>query len=123
MWGKRPPHLSPTQQQGRVGEQAALAYLKRQGLRLVQANFSCLVGEIDLIMREGDTLVFVEVRERESSDFGGAAASVGAVKQRKILRAAQSYLQRFDEEPACRIDVITIEGGRIDWLRGAIEAD
>ena len=121
MWGKRPPHLSPTQQQGRAGEQAALAYLKRQGLRLVQVNFSCLVGEIDLIMREGDTLVFVEVRERESSDFGGAAASVGAVKQRKILRAAQSYLQRFDEEPACRIDVLTIEGGRIDWLRGAIE--
>jgi len=121
MWGKRPPHLSPTQQQGRAGEAAALAYLKRQGLRLVQANFSCLAGEIDLIMREGDTLVFVEVRARAAGDYGGAAASVGLVKQRKILRAAQSYLQRFEEEPACRVDVVAIDGGRIDWLQGAIE--
>lgn len=124
MWGKRPGPvgLSPSQQQGRAGEQAALRHLKRHGLRLVEANFSCQAGEIDLIMREGATLVFVEVRARSGSDYGGAAASVGTVKQGRIVRAAQSYLQRFDEAPACRIDVVTIDGDQLDWLKGAIDA-
>ncbi len=119
MWGKR---LSPSQQQGRAAELAVLAYLKRQGLKLVQANFSCPAGEIDLIMRARDTLVFIEVRERAGGDYGGAAASVGPVKQGRIVRAAQVYLQRFEDEPACRIDVVTIEGSEITWLKGAIDA-
>lgn len=118
MWGKR---LSPKQQQGRAGEQAALAYLRRQGLKLVEANFSCGGGEIDLIMRDGDTLVFVEVRERADADHGGAAASIGPMKVRRIVHAAETYLQRFDEVPACRIDVIAIDAGHIDWLQNAID--
>ena len=118
MWGKR---LSPKQQQGRAGEQAALAYLRRQGLKLVEANFSCGGGEIDLIMRDGDTLVFVEVRERADADHGGAAASIGPMKVRRIVHAAETYLQRFDEVPACRIDVIAIDAGHLDWLQNAID--
>ena len=118
MWGKR---LSPKQQQGRAGEQAALAYLQRQGLKLVEANFSCGGGEIDLIMRDGDTLVFVEVRERADADHGGAAASIGPMKVRRIVHAAETYLQRFDDVPACRIDVIAIDAGHIDWLQNAID--
>ena len=118
MWGKK---LSPSQQQGRLGEQAALAYLKQRGLRLVEANFSCPGGEIDLILRDGATLVFVEVRERADTDHGGAAASIGPGKIRRIIHAAESYLQRFDELPACRIDVVAIDGGQIEWLQNAIE--
>lgn len=119
MWGKR---LSPSQQQGRASEQAALRHLLKQGLVLVEANVSFPGGEIDLVMREGALLVFVEVRARAAASHGGAAASIGFHKQRRIVRAAQMYLQRFDEEPACRIDVVAIDGGVIEWLRGAIEA-
>lgn len=119
MWGKR---LSPRQQQGRAGEQAALHYLKKHGLQLLEANFSCPGGEIDLVMRDGDMLVFVEVRERAAGSAVDAAASIGPAKQRRILHAAQVYLQRFDSEPACRIDVVTIDGGAIDWLHDAIAA-
>ena len=118
MWAKR---LSPKQQQGRAGEQAALVSLQRRGLTLVEANFSCGGGEIDLIMRDGATLVFVEVRERADADHGGAAASIGSMKVRRIVHAAETYLQRFDDVPACRIDVIAIDAGHIDWLQNAID--
>jgi len=118
MWGKR---LSPSQQQGRAGEHAALAYLKRQGLKLVETNFACKGGEIDLIMREGETLVFVEVRERADGDHGGAAASIGPLKIRRIVHAAETYLQRFDLVPACRIDVVAIDAGQLEWLQDAIQ--
>lgn len=116
--GKR---LSPKQQQGRAGEQAALRFLQGRGLTLVQANFACKGGEIDLIMRDGDTLVFVEVRERADADHGGAAASIGPHKIGRIIYAAQTYLQGIDELPACRIDVVAIEGGKLEWLQDAIE--
>lgn len=118
MWGKR---LSPRQQQGRSGEQAALAHLRRQGLQLVEANFSCPGGEIDLIMRDGATLVFVEVRERADVDHGGAAASIGPAKIRRIVHATEVYLQRFDDLPECRIDVVAIDAGQLEWLQNAIE--
>jgi putative endonuclease len=118
MWGKK---LSPSQQQGRAGEQAALRYLKRRGLHLIETNFSCPGGEIDLILRDGATLVFVEVRERADAAHGGAAASIGPHKIRRIMHAAETYLQRFDDLPACRIDVVAIDGGQIEWLQNAIE--
>ncbi|MEO7151548.1 MAG: YraN family protein, partial [Burkholderiaceae bacterium] len=80
-------------------------------------------GEIDLVMRERDgTLVFVEVRARSSSGHGGAAASIGAAKQRRIVYAAQHYLRRFATWPACRFDVVVLDAGRIEWLRGAFDA-
>ena len=86
MWGKR---LSEKQKQGQAGEQAALAHLQRHGLALVEANFSCKGGEIDLVMRDGATLVFVEVRQRQDMTHGGAAASIGPAKIRRLVRAAQ----------------------------------
>ena len=80
-------------------------------------------GEIDLILRDADgTLVFVEVRKRAGSAFGGAAASVGGVKQRRIVFAARHYLLRLRETPPCRFDVIGMEGERIHWLRAAFDA-
>jgi putative endonuclease len=118
MWLGR---LSPRQAQGRDWEQNALAYLKRQRLKPLEQNFRCKGGEIDLIMRDGATLVFVEVRQRASGQQGGAAASVTPAKIRRLVHAAQTYLLRFPVTPPCRFDVIAIDGERIDWLRNVIE--
>jgi len=79
-------------------------------------------GEIDLVMRDNGTLVFVEVRKRASRGFGGAAASVGGVKQRRIVFAARHYLMRLREPPPCRFDVVGVEGDRIEWLKAAFDA-
>lgn len=80
-------------------------------------------GEIDLIMREADgTLVFVEVRSRSRADFGGAGASIGAVKRQRIIFAARHYLLRCRTLPPCRFDVVLIEPGGVQWLRAAFDA-
>jgi putative endonuclease len=107
---------------GQAGEDDALAHLQQHGLRLKERNFLCKGGEIDLIMTEHDTLVFVEVRKRAASQFGGAAASVTAKKQRRLIIAAQVYLKRYKIPPACRFDVIAIDGSALSWLKNAIES-
>jgi putative endonuclease len=110
------------QLQGQAGEDRALAHLERNGLCLVERNFRCKGGEIDLVMRERAVLVFVEVRQRADGRFGGAAASVGARKQARLIVAAQVYLQRYGQPPPCRFDVVAIEGATLSWLKNAIEA-
>lgn len=114
-------HRSPTQARGDRAEDRALAYLLGHGMQLVERNVSSRLGEIDLVMLHADDLVFVEVRSRTRSDFGGAAASVGPAKQRRLQREAQRYLNRRygDRWPPCRFDVCAIDGERIDWIRGA----
>lgn len=80
-------------------------------------------GEIDLVMRERDgTLVFVEVRARTTARHGGAGASIGAVKQRRIVFAARHFLLRLAELPPCRFDVVLLDGEEIEWLRAAFDA-
>jgi putative endonuclease len=118
MWSGR---LSGKQQQGQRWEQAAQAWLERRGLRLVEANFRCKAGEIDLVMRDGAELVFVEVRQRADRRHGGAAASITPAKLRRLVRAAEYYLLRFPHTPPCRFDVVAIDGDQFDWLRNAIE--
>jgi len=118
MW---PARLSQKQEQGRKWEDAAQLYLQGHGLVLVEANFRCKLGEIDLIMREGATLVFVEVRQRAAGAQVSAAASISPAKIRRVVRAAQVYLQRCARMPPCRIDVVAIDGGRIEWIRNAID--
>ena len=118
MWGKR---LSDKQRQGQGWEQAALAHLRRHGLELVEANFSCKGGEIDLVMRDGDTLVFVEVRQRAAATHGGAAASITPAKIRRLICAAQFYLLRLPKTPPCRFDVVAIDAGQLEWLQNVIE--
>jgi putative endonuclease len=113
--------LSGKQRIGRQGEAAALAHLQRQGLVLVEANFTCKGGEIDLVMRDGATLVFVEVRQRASMAYGGAAASITPAKIRRLVRAAQFYLLRRDPTPPCRFDVVAIDAGQLEWLINVIE--
>ena len=117
MW---PQRLSLRQDQGRSWEQAALLYLRRRGLTAVEENFRCKGGEIDLIMRDGDTLVFVEVRQRADRAHGGAAASITPAKIRRLVRAAQFYLLRFPVTPPCRFDVVAIDGDQFDWLQDVI---
>ena len=119
MW---PARLSGKQQQGQAWEQRALAHLLRHGLQLVETNFRCKSGEIDLILRDGDALVFVEVRQRASAIHGGAAASIAPAKKRRIVNASLTYLQRLPRLPPCRIDVVAIDGDHIDWIRDAIQA-
>ena len=116
------PRLSPKQEQGRTWEEAAQAYLQHHGLVPVEANFRCKLGELDLIMRDGDTLVFVEVRQRAAGSQVSAAASISPAKIRRLVRAAQVYLQRFNRMPPCRFDVVAIDGDCLEWLRNAIEA-
>ncbi len=118
MWGLR---LSLKQRQGRAWEDTALAHLRRHGLVLVEANFACKGGEVDLVMRDGDTLVFVEVRQRAGNAHGGAAASITPAKIRRLVRAARFYLMRFPEAPACRFDVVAIDAGQLEWLQDVIE--
>ena len=106
---------------GAEAEAMAAAFLERRGLRMLERNYRCRLGEIDLIARDGDTTVFIEVRQRTSSAFGGAAASITARKRMRLLRAARFYLSRLKSTPACRFDALLIEGDppRIDWIRDA----
>ena len=115
-----------TRLRGNAAEDAALAHLLAAGLTLVERNYRTPGrggGEIDLVMREaGGTLVFVEVRARAATTHGGAAASVGGVKQRRIVLAAHHYLMRHRSPPACRFDVVAIDGDHIEWLKAAFDA-
>ena len=106
-----------TSVRGAAAEARALAFLQQQGLTLVEQNFSCRWGEIELILRDQETLVFVEVRQRSSARFGGAAASVSAGKQAKLWRTAEVYLQRIRRIPVCRFDLIAIDGDQLEWMR------
>ncbi len=108
------------QQAGDEGEQRALLYLQKAGLVLVERNFLCKGGEIDLVMQDRASLVFVEVRSRAASQFGGALASVTPAKQRRMVVAAQVFLQRYNRVPACRFDLVCIQGGELEWLQDVI---
>ena len=119
MWHE---NMSAKQKQGQLWEQRALTYLSMRGLTLIEANYTCRGGEIDLIMRDRDTLVFVEVRQRDGTGYGGAAASISPAKIRRLVRAAQTYLLRFTRLPPCRFDVLAVDGDKIDWLRNVIDA-
>lgn len=112
---------------GAAFEQRALTHLQGAGLRLVARNFLTRFGELDLVMRDAEMLVFVEVRYRRARGFGGGAASVGAGKREKLIRAAQGFLQAHPQcsELPCRFDVIAFDGEacapRMEWLRAAFE--
>jgi putative endonuclease len=126
-----------TKSRGDAAEDAALAYLQKQGLKTVQRNFKTPGrggGEVDLIMRAADgTLVFVEVRQRAASSRGGAGGSITAIKQRRIVLAARHFLLQLGSIPPCRFDVVLIDGAmpaagtrpvhaQIEWICGAFDA-
>lgn len=108
------------QQAGSAAEARAEAWLTAQGLRLVTRNYRIRGGEIDLIMRDAEHLVFVEVRYRSHAGFGGALSSVDAAKQQRLIRAAQHYLVAAAWQGPCRFDVIGFDGsGDGQWIRDA----
>jgi len=112
---------TPAQAAGNHGEERAATYLASRGLAILARNFRTRLGEIDLVARDGDVLVFVEVRLRSSGSFGGALESITPHKQRRIQAAANQFLQRVRGSPRCRFDVVLIEGGEVRWLRAAFE--
>ncbi len=109
---------------GQAGELLAAEFLQRQGLRVLQRNYLCRMGEIDLVCADAEVLVFVEVRQRSSDRYGGAAASITAAKQARLQAAARHYLMRLGRFPPCRFDVILVSGKQqhVEWLRSAFEA-
>lgn len=123
---RRKEAATTTKQAGDAAEDRALVHLSTSGLRLLARNYRTPGrggGEIDLVMHEpGGTLVFVEVRKRASRAFGGAAASVNHSKQRRIIFAARHYLMRLAQQPPCRFDVVSVEEGKIEWLKAAFDA-
>ena len=105
----------------RAAEQLALAHLQARGLTLLARNYRCRLGEIDLVMRDADTTVFVEVRLRGRGAFVSAAHSIDARKQGRIIAAAHHYLMGKPETP-CRFDCVLLDQlapGQIAWLRAA----
>lgn len=110
---------------GAQAEQWAAQHLQQQGLKPVTQNYRSRFGEIDLIMRDGAALVFIEVRLRRNQDFGGAAASIDKRKQQRIIHTAQQYLAGLAHIPPCRFDVVLMddaEGHNVQWLKNAFEA-
>lgn len=114
---------------GMALESIAASYLTDQGLELIESNFSCKLGELDLIMKDGDTLVFVEVRSRSSLGFMDPVTSIDYRKQKKLLRSASVYLKYhgLTDRVPCRIDVIGVHKSapdqtyQFDWIKDAIQ--
>ncbi|HEY4434982.1 MAG TPA: YraN family protein [Lelliottia sp.] len=121
----RPGQLS-RKQTGDTWELKARRWLEGKGLRFIAANVRERGGEIDLIMKEGQVTVFIEVRFRQSSRFGGAAASVTLAKQRKLLQTALLWLARHNgsfDTVDCRFDVVAFTGNDVEWLKNAFGED
>jgi putative endonuclease len=110
-------------ERGEQAETLAADFLRSQGLRIATRNYRSRYGEIDLIAREGATVVFVEVRSRASETYGGAAASITTAKRQKLIKTARHYLAGVTPLPPCRFDAVLVTGDppRIEWIRNAIE--
>ena len=111
------PRKTKKRTQGDVAENLAYSFLLKQGLSLIERNYNTRAGEVDLIMRDKkdlETLIFIEVRYRKNTDFGGAAASVTAKKQQRIIKAALAYQQQHAPQSSMRFDVVAIEGDNIN---------
>ncbi len=124
-----PDAAAGRQARGAAAEAQAEQHLTAAGLRLLQRNVRYPFGEIDLVMRERDTTVFVEVRYRAGSGFGGGAVSVDRRKRMRLVRAAQAFLlsQPALAKSACRFDVVALTGAsdtpKLDWIRDAFTLD
>ena len=120
--------LYSTQRSGNHAERIAEKFLASNGLTLIARNYRCRFGEIDLVMQDRDTTVFVEVRLRQTqgdNDFGGAATSIGPGKQARIIAAAQHYLAGKRHLPPCRFDAVLLNqlsAAKIEWIKDAFSA-
>ncbi len=116
-----------TGERGAWAESIALRYLGARGLRLLTRNYRCLAGEIDIVMKDNDTLVFIEVRYRANTDYGSPLETINHTKQMRILKTASHYLQthrmRTGHAP-CRFDVVVVTGAKLstEWIKAAFQA-
>jgi putative endonuclease len=109
---------------GEEAERLAAQFLQREGLRIVERNWRCRMGENDLVAKDDASIVFVEVRLRASQAFGGAAASIDWAKRRKLIAAANLYIGARRIDAPCRFDAVLLDlHGGIEWLRDAFRAD
>lgn len=117
--------MTSTQAKGAAAEDEAARHLAAHGLRVIERNFRVRGGEIDLICRDGEAVVFVEVRLRRNLGFGGAGGSITATKQARIVMAARHWLARHRQygEAPCRFDCVLLDGDSVEWLRDAFAAD
>jgi putative endonuclease len=120
--------MTQTVHQGDLFEQRACDFLTAAGLTLVTRNWRCRLGEIDLIMRERETLIFVEVRKRSAQQFGGAGASISASKLKKLEAAISLYLAKFSRAPDCRVDAVVFDTNaasshevRPEWIKNILQ--
>lgn len=127
LWNKKAATKSTTStDKGQITEQYAQQYLSEQGLIFIEKNFHSRQGEIDLIMRDGDTYVFIEVKYRKNELFGGAIAAISLSKQKKIKHSVKFYLHQAglnEYNTPCRIDVVALVGDinqpQVTWLKNA----
>ena len=111
---------------GKSAEDQARHHLEQQGLKLLETNYRCKRGEIDLIMQDTGTLVFIEVRYRKSDTYGSAVESVTPGKQNKLVAAARHYLQENRSNTPCRFDVVGITGqneSKLEWIKDAFQTN
>lgn len=106
---------------GRDSERLAADFLAHHGVTVTHRNYRCRFGEIDLIARDGATLVFIEVRSRRKDSYGGAAGSITRVKRARLIQAARHYLAGKQQDVPARFDAVLIRGDppQIEWIRGA----
>ncbi len=115
---------SPSQKTGDYFEGQAQQKLETKGLVLIAKNYRCKLGEIDLIMQDGEELVFIEVRYRNHSAFGGASESITKHKIRRVIRAANQFLTNNDlhDKFPCRFDIVTFENEKFHWIKNAFSS-
>ena len=109
---------------GSHAEEQALRYLQQHGLKLLSRNWRCKLGELDLVMQDGETVAVIEVRSRARGDWGAAAETIDARKQARLVRATRLWLARRPElaEQPLRFDVVTLDAGNLEWRREAFDA-
>lgn len=106
---------------GIEGENLALSFLEKQGLTLVERNWHCRYGELDLVMKEGAVYVFVEVKYRKNDQFGGAINSISSAKCAKLMRTAELYLQTNQINNSCRVDGVFLQDNQAPiWLKNIL---
>ena len=119
--------LTPKQVVGKEIENLASSYLQQHGLKLITTNYSCKSGEVDLIMSDGENLVFVEVRYREGFSYGDGVSTINKNKQNRIIKAAVYYLQKHNlyDRVLCRFDIVAVSGKNKNdllWIKDAFWA-
>jgi putative endonuclease len=114
--------VETTREAGARFEDKAAEYLREHNYVILERNFRAKVGELDIVARDGDTVVFVEVRARACTSFGGAAQTVGSLKRRKLIKTALVYTQRMRLDCPMRFDVIAFDEGRLEHIADAFQA-